>query len=269
MLRCGVALRKFRPSATTVLAVAVLALLPVLATAQYRWLGQISENERGRLQHALLNAMSGVARDLDTEVAGAVSQVDLEALASGRPVTSPSPLIRSVLYIPRGASQDAGLPPELTGMSEDIARVVRSGSSHDVERLSRIVRTPRGDQPVIAVATGEGNSYHEWRPADGSRSEHDHGNGVPGVALLLLDDQYLRHELAPRIVERYFGPSADSDFRVAIVNRETPGTSCTSIGTHRWTTSSRSLKAGKRWLRFAPAPAAIAGRARKARATSG
>ena len=54
------------------LVAAVLALLPVLATAQYRWLGQINDNEPRRLQRALLNAMSGVARDPDTEVAGAV-----------------------------------------------------------------------------------------------------------------------------------------------------------------------------------------------------
>ena len=59
------------------LVAAVLALLPLLATAQYRWLGQINDNERGRLQRALLNAMSGVARDLDTEVAGAVSALDV------------------------------------------------------------------------------------------------------------------------------------------------------------------------------------------------
>ena len=60
------------------LAVAVLALLPVLATAQYRWLGQISQDERGRLQRALVNAMCGVARDLDNEVGGAVGQLDVQ-----------------------------------------------------------------------------------------------------------------------------------------------------------------------------------------------
>ena len=45
---------------------------------------------------------------------------------------------------------------------------------------------------------------------------------MTGVALLLLNDRWLRSELVPGIVERYFGPAADSDFRVAIVTRAAP-----------------------------------------------
>ena len=69
---------RYRPTATTLLAAAVLALLPVLATLQYRWLGQVSENERTRLQRALVNAMGAVARDIDAEVTSAVSSVDVD-----------------------------------------------------------------------------------------------------------------------------------------------------------------------------------------------
>jgi len=248
-----VALKKFRPSATTVLAAAVLALLPVLATAQYRWLGQISENERGRLQRALLNAMSGVARDLDNEVAGAVSQLDVEGLVSGRipaagdstaiasrtsaPASQP---VREVLYIQQPAGPDTRLtltrcdvsawscsatewPAELADLSLEIARVVRSGSSHDAERLSRIVRTAHGSQPVIVLPLGEGSGHHgRRRNSPDDRDAHDRGNGVAGVALLLLNDYWLRSELVPRIVERHFGPTPESDFRVAIVTRDVP-----------------------------------------------
>ena len=247
------ALKKFRPSATTVLAAVVLALLPVLATAQYRWLGQISENERGRLQRALLNAMSGVARDLDNEVAGAVGQLDVEGLVSGRvpaagdstAVASPtgapaSQPVREVLYIQRPSGHDAGLtltrcdvsagscsatewPAEFADLRQEIARVVRGGSSHDAERLSRIVRTAHGSQSVIVLPLGEGSGYHGRRRDDtDDRDIHDHGNGVAGVALVLLNDHWLRSELVPRIVERYFGPTPESDFRVAIVTRELP-----------------------------------------------
>jgi len=111
VLRCVVALEKFRPSATTVL-VAVLAWLPVLAVAQYRWFGQISENQRGRLQHALINAMSGVARDLYTAVAGAVGQLDVEGLVSGVASRTgvPAPrLVSEVLHGQRPAGHDARL----------------------------------------------------------------------------------------------------------------------------------------------------------------
>lgn len=225
------------------LAAAVLALLPVLATAQYRWLGQISENERGRLQRALLNAMSGVARDLDTEVARAVGQLDVKSLVLGaapRAAAPASQAVSEVLYLQRPAGHDASLtltrcdvrawscsaaewPEEFIGLRQEIATVVRSGSSHDVERLSRIVRTAQGSHPVIVLPLSEGSGYHDRRRKDADdREAHDHGNGVTGVALLLLNDRWLRSELVPGIVERYFGPAADSDFRVAIVTRAAP-----------------------------------------------
>ena len=224
------------------LVVAVLALLPVLATAQYRWLGQISENERGRLQRALVNAMSGVARDLDNEVAGAVGQLDVKGLVSGAsPASVPaSQAVSDVFYIQRPTGHDAGLPlrrcdvrtrvcspaewpAEVSDLRQEIAKAVRGGSSHDVERLSRIVRTAHGSQPIIVLPLGEGNSYHDRRRDDADdREPHDHGNGLTGVALLLLNDRWLRAEQVPEIVERYFGPATDSDFRVAIVTRGVP-----------------------------------------------
>ena len=239
----AVALKRFRPSATTVLVAAVLALLPVLAVTQYRWLGQISENERGRLQRALLNAMSGVARDLDTEVAGAVSELDVKDLVSGTASRTGAPVsraVREVLYVPRPAGHDSSLtltrcdvrawscsptewPVEFADLRTALASVIRGGSSHDAEGLSRIVRTARGTQPIIVLPVGEGSGYHyRWR-SDDSRDGHDHGDGVAGVALLLLDDHWLRSELVPRIVARYFDPAPDSDFRMAIVSRDVPG----------------------------------------------
>ena len=228
------ALQKYRPSATTVLVAAVLALLPVLAITQYRWLGQISENEGSRLQRALLNAMSGVARDLDDEVAGAVARLDVAALVSGvaSPAGAPAfPLISEVLYVQPPAGHDASFtlircdvsawlcspaewPAEFADLRQEMANVVRSGSSHDVERLSRIIRTAHGSQPVIVLPVGEGSRYHD---------AHDRGQRVGGVALLLLNDRWLRHELVPGLVERNFGPAPDSDFRVAIVTRDVPG----------------------------------------------
>ena len=220
----------------------VLLLLPVLAIAQYRWLGQISDNERGRLQRALLNAMSGVARDLDHEVAGAVSQLDVEGLVSGVASRIDPPVsqaVKEVLYVPpRGNNASlsstrcdvsawscsaTAWPAEFADLSQEIARVIRSGSSHDAVRLSRIVRTAHGNQPVIVIPLGERSGYHGRRQDNADdRNAHDQGNGVAGVALLLVNDRWLRNELVPAIVERYFGPASDSDFRVAIVTRDLP-----------------------------------------------
>lgn len=237
------ALTRWRPSATTILVVTVLALLPVLATAQYRWLGQISDNERGRLQRALVNGMSGVARDLDSEVTRAVAQLDVAGLvtgASAEGATAPQ-AVDAVFYVARPAGHDdmlslarcdvrarrcspADWPEEFFGLRRAIDAVVRSGPLHDIERLSRTVRTAHGSRPIIVLPVGEGSGYHDRRPGEaGQRPLHDHAAGPAGVALVLLNDRWLRTDLVPRIVERYFGPAADSDFQVAIVARSAPG----------------------------------------------
>ena len=215
----------------------------LLATAQYQWLGQISENERGRLQRALLNAMGGVARDLDNEVAAAIGQLDVEGLISGvaaRGGTTVSQPVKDVLYIQQPTGHDVSLtltrcdvrawscsaadwPPEFADLRQEITHVVRSGLSHDAERLSRMVRAANGGQPVIVLPLGEKSGYHRRGRIDASdREANDHADAAAGVAVVLLDDHWLRSELVPGIVKRYFGPTAESDFRVAIVARDSP-----------------------------------------------
>ena len=48
---------------------AVLLLLPVLAVLQYRWVGQVSQAERERMQANLLKITTRFAEDFDHEVA--------------------------------------------------------------------------------------------------------------------------------------------------------------------------------------------------------
>src|SRR5215471_17846278 len=51
-----------------VLAAALSALLLVLATLQYRWIGEISEAERDRMRASALRAAEAVAADFTREV---------------------------------------------------------------------------------------------------------------------------------------------------------------------------------------------------------
>src|SRR6185295_17355771 len=61
-----------RPSGLTLLTAALLVLLPALAVLQYRWVGQVSEAERERMQHNLRNAASQFRDAFDLEVGRAV-----------------------------------------------------------------------------------------------------------------------------------------------------------------------------------------------------
>jgi signal transduction histidine kinase len=241
-----VARTRYRPTATTLLAAAVLGLLPVLAALQYRWLGQVSENERTRLQRALVNAMGAVARDIDAEVAGAVTSLNLDRLIAdadapvrntaprGAGPTGPAGLVRDILYV---APPDPGRttllvsrcdtrsascapttwPAELAELQLRLARWYRRGSG-DVGELSRIVRAPGVSQSVIVVPVQRGRSPRGRRESNGrgDRSERT------AVSLLLLNDQWLRSALLPSIVARHFGAPRDSDFQIAVVHRDRP-----------------------------------------------
>ena len=58
--------------------VVVLLLVPALAWLQYRWVGQVSEAERERMQRTLRTAATQFATDFDTELSRAVVGLQVE-----------------------------------------------------------------------------------------------------------------------------------------------------------------------------------------------
>ena len=67
-----------RLSGVTLLAAAVLVLLPALAWLQYSWLDQIADADRERRARTLHTAASQLAQDLDRELGKAVMDLQLE-----------------------------------------------------------------------------------------------------------------------------------------------------------------------------------------------
>jgi signal transduction histidine kinase len=59
---------KRRPPLMLVLVIALLALLPLLAVLQYRWLGQVSEGERERMKNNLNASARRFCQDFDDEI---------------------------------------------------------------------------------------------------------------------------------------------------------------------------------------------------------
>src|SRR5215475_12880032 len=78
-----------RPSLMLVLVVALVALLPLLAVLQYRWVGQVSTAERDRMKASLEASVNDFARQFDRELTRAYVdlQIDIPSLASS-PVKS-------------------------------------------------------------------------------------------------------------------------------------------------------------------------------------
>jgi signal transduction histidine kinase len=73
-----VTIRRPRISGVTLLAAAVLVLLPALAWLQYSWLEQIADADRDRRERTLHTAASQLAQDLDGELGKAVMELQLE-----------------------------------------------------------------------------------------------------------------------------------------------------------------------------------------------
>lgn len=225
-------------------------MLPILAALQYRWLGQVSENERARLQRALLNAMGAVARDIDTEVSSAVGKLNIDRLVASRTAPGDGPagrravadaprLVRDVLRVERSGGEDARLwirrcdvgtavcsasewPAALADLQQRLARELRRGSTDDIEDLSRTVRSAGPGQSVIVIPARRNRADQERRQRDKDDRGGRDDDRRARATLVLLDDQWLRTELLPSIVARHFGPSRESEFHVAIVHRDSP-----------------------------------------------
>ena len=67
-----------RFSGVTLLAAAVLVLLPALAWLQYSWLDQIADADRERRARTLQTAASQLAQDFDGEIGKAAFALQLE-----------------------------------------------------------------------------------------------------------------------------------------------------------------------------------------------
>ena len=75
--------RRFRVP-MVVIAGALLGLIVLLATLQYRWLGQISGAERERMTATLNTRATAFAQDVDREVTRAYLLFQLDAMQHGR-----------------------------------------------------------------------------------------------------------------------------------------------------------------------------------------
>src|SRR6201999_1583428 len=68
-----------KPSLMLVLVAALVALLPLLAVLQFRWLGEVSQAERERMQAGLKTAVTNFTQDFDRELTRAYNNFQIDA----------------------------------------------------------------------------------------------------------------------------------------------------------------------------------------------
>jgi signal transduction histidine kinase len=228
------------------IAVLLLGLIALLATLQYRWLGQVSEAERERMQSTLRTGASEFAQDFDRELTRAYLLFQLEPGIDGDAAarlaarhdqwhaTSKFPrLIKDYLVYTDGSS--------------DGARVDRfypaTRTLHRIETPDWIARR----RPQLE--TREVTSGDAGRAVFIARAAHPIWDEVPAIVapmalplmlltdlhseprnphafsftILTLDLDYVRHDILPSLAERHFGRDGHLDFDVAVVKSEGSG----------------------------------------------
>ena len=223
------AMWKRLPPGITLLLVAVAVLLPLLALLQYRWLGQLSEAERERMQSLLRSAATQFTQAFDAEIARAYSTfqraktAELERLSDDYAqrfeewkVTSPDPQLVRDLFV---VTMDESGSPQLWHFKPAERRLDSAQWPANLSSLREEIMQPgldviREDLPALVIPPED-----SFKPREAATP----GAGPRLVcAIVMLDFDHITNEFFPSLVERYFPSRAGLGYNVAVVSRADP-----------------------------------------------
>ena len=212
--------------------VLLMGLLVVLATLQYRWLGQVAEAERTRARANLATAASGFATDFDREV-GRIFACFVPATSSELPLAARvvrrsecvtnaglQPLIADVFV---AQYSDSGEPvlsrldlasrrltpvawtPPLDKIRRRLEARVDGGPGEGFDGRRRFAESIDGELPGLVRPEVPGG-FAGLRENPGGRTD---------FVVVRFDSQYLRTVVFPDLARRHFrGDLSDYDVRV-------------------------------------------------------
>jgi signal transduction histidine kinase len=217
------------PPGITILVLAVSLLLPLLALLQYRWLGQLSEGERERMQSLLHSAALQFTQAFDAEIAHAYSifqrqkTADLDKLSGEyaqrfeewKSSAAHPLLVRELLVV---TTDDTG-SPQLWRLNPVENRLEPSEWPANLAALRGQVTRPgldiiREELPALVIP-----------PEDSFKTRDDAVSSQPHFvcAIVMLDLDYVSGIFLPALAETYFSSRNGLAYHVAVVSRsDTP-----------------------------------------------
>jgi len=230
-----------RPSGLTLLTAALLVLLPALAVLQYRWVGQVSDAERERMQRNLRNAALQFRDAFDVEVGRAVLSLQVGPVTARDGAseqytdryeawveTSEHPRIVSDIFVVDAVGPDLRLrkfdpeshvfepvawPEAIARWRLDFDRQLRDfNAGRPVDR--RFGLTDEESLVISPLRNLIGPGSPGARPASITQ--------VFGFTILQLDVRYMREEILPALARRYFIHQDGDSYRVAVVSTSDP-----------------------------------------------
>jgi signal transduction histidine kinase len=232
------------PPPLFLVALLLLGLIAVLATLQYRWVGQISEAERDRVLSTVGNGASHFAQDFDRELTRAylLFQVDPIAAANEQrdaafglrydrwQATSQFPRLIGEYYVftdaePGGPAlarfdpstrllQPAEWPASMAGWRAHLQEESSGSGQGNTVFIRRVAPPIWREVPAIVVP----------QPAVALADLAAGRQSPPKLSytILALDQDYITRELLPTLADRHFGSmtALGSGFQVAVVTRD-------------------------------------------------
>ena len=228
-----------RPSGLTLLTAALIVILPALALLQYRWVGQVSDAERDRMQRNLKVAADQFREEFDGEIARAFLSLQVGAVtardgASDRFArysdrydtwvnTTAHPRIVANIYLVD--ADEAGLrlrrwnPETHSFEAAEWPAALGDWRPHFESEL-RDFRAGRPSARRFAYDDHDELLASPLRnvivnPPAGSRPQEV--TPVFGFTVLQLDLAYVQRELLPELTQRHFTRTGGDTYNVAVV----------------------------------------------------
>jgi signal transduction histidine kinase len=229
------------PSAPKVLTGLLVVLLPVLAYMQYRWVGQVSEGERERMQRNLENAADQFRLSFDGEVLRAVGDLQVGAMTARDGASdrysenyttwlnrAEHPQIVADVFVVDGADGQLRLrrwnpavhvfelslwPEALNRWRPQFERAYAAAREQVQPDLSGFT----GEESLMVVPLR--NNFGPPRP--GSRVEPQPRPAF-GFTVIQFDMAYLRNQMIPALAELHFVNPGDAMYRVVVADGDDP-----------------------------------------------
>jgi len=227
------------PSRLTLLTAALLVLLPALAILQYRWVGQLGDAARERMQRNLHNAAQQFQESFDSEVARAVVSLQVDSARSAERYadryaawasTTAYPWLVKNVYVVDAPANDlriarwdasartfapAGWEGALESARAHFASELAAFTSEGRRRFDRPLLRDHEEllvAPLIQIQFGAPPQPHTLRSIATTF----------GFTVIELNLPAIREQLLPALAHRHFSERDDDAYRVAVVDASNP-----------------------------------------------
>jgi signal transduction histidine kinase len=230
-----------KPSLILLLVAALIALVPLLAVLQFRWLGEVSRADRDRMQANLKTAVANFSRDFDGELTRAYLGFQMDGktlrdrawqdyakrydhwfLSSAYPQ-----LIAGIFLVEPDETRQPRLarfnraatrfePAQWPSQLETLRKRVESEFKGERPFMQAVVDTLFDDGPAIAMPIPDSEILDE------RDIPHPNPKAFLGYIVAVLDLDFIRYQFIPQLAARYFANGASLDYSFAVVSRLRP-----------------------------------------------